>query len=114
MKQAYVVAAVLVLCLMSPAAARPGVRPARLRPTPEELMPLPLGATVSEPAERSSVEAVPIAAMLPISDTSAVVIEPSEPVLTEPVTPPEVTATAPVTAQAPSCTEINIKPLRKQ
>jgi hypothetical protein len=75
-------------------------------------MPLPEGAMISEPAERSSVEAVPIAAMLPISDTSAVA--PSEPALTEPVTPPEATATAPVTAQATSCTEINIKPLRKQ
>jgi hypothetical protein len=95
----------LVLVLLAPVQARPGVRRARLRPTPEELVPwISEGAVVSEPHERSSVDPVPLAALFPdlVTDTNALV--PSEP--TEPVAPDQ--------RQAQTCVSINIKPLRVQ
>lgn len=99
-------ALVLLLHVLAPVQvqARPGVRRARLRPTPEELVPwFREGAQVAEPHERSSVDAVPVAALFPelVTDTSALV--PSEPVELEPDQ-----------RQASTCVAINIKPLRKQ
>lgn len=97
-------AVVLLLHVLAPVQARPGVRRARLRPTPEELAPWGEGAIVTEPHERSSVDAVPIAALFPdlVTDTTALV--PSEPV----------EDTEPEQRQAQQCVSINIKPLRKQ
>lgn len=98
-------ALVLLLHVLAPVQARPGVRRARLRPTPEELAPWGEGAIVTEPPERSSVDPVPVAALFPelVTDTTGLV--PSEPV--EPDTEPD-------QRQAQTCVSINIKPLRKQ
>lgn len=91
---------VLLLCLLSCVSARPGIRRVHLRPTPQEVFPLPYGAVIVEPPVRSSVEAVPAAASLLQPD--AVVPEP--PITTAPGVelPPSATGTSGLVTPATS------------
>lgn len=88
----------LGLCLLSAVEARPG-RPARrrIRPTPEELVPLPPTAVLEPLPERHTVDPVPLEALFPP---------------TEPVTEP-----APLDITPAACgkyIETDIRPLRQQ
>lgn len=113
----------LVLSLLAPATARrPGPRLRnRIRPTPEELRPLPEGVIVVPPPERSSVDAVPISTLLqPVEgpeDQQQQVAAPEVPEvqtgLPEPgKIPPQ---TEPITSRAVTvCTSTDISPIRRQ
>lgn len=122
MKPSLVLWSVLALCLLSPVAARrPGPLLSRkgIRPTPEELKPLPQGFVVVPPPERSSVDPVPISAGLapvevpqqqpqvPVPEVPEVQTGGPEPGIVPPDTQPKV-----VTPTV--CTQTNILPLRTQ
>lgn len=99
---------VLLVCLLSPAAARrPGVGRGRIRPTPAELSPLPLGILTVPVPERSAVEAVPIATWLP-EGTRLVHEEP------EAFQPEPEPAAGPPTQTCGSYTETDLRPVRQQ
>lgn len=122
MKSLHVLWLALALCLLSPVAARrPGpLLGRRIRPTPEELRPLPQGVVIVPPPERSSVEVVPISVGL-----APVEVPQQQPQVPVPEVP-EVQTGAPepgslpvdsqpgVTKAVTVCTETNIAPLRKQ
>jgi hypothetical protein len=88
----------LGLCLLAAVEARPG-RPTRrrIRPTPEELVPLPPSAVTEPLPERHTVDPVPIEAL----------VSP-----TEPVTEPEPLGITP--AACGKYIETDIRPLRQQ
>jgi hypothetical protein len=102
-----VILVVMTVCLLSSVpteAKRPGRPGRRIRPTPEELAPLPPNVVASPLPERHAVDPVPIEALIPV--------------VTEPVAEPDQREVIPGEPIEPAAcgtyVETDIRPLRKQ